>query len=304
MNTVTSNSVKFGRSLVPEWNEGKWSYRSTYTVSGDGAVTGAQVLTYMLAQIAASTIGTPSGTKLGQVQPRETENHTVWECDVVFAPPTANAITKEVNPANDPKTTPLNRPADVSGGGGSTTESYFMDCAVTPVPVANTAGDPFEADLQHDRPAMSSVSYGRNYATNNPPAIDTLRQTLNAAAVTIDGISYAALTLRFREWSWQKVMEDWVNPSDNSHSSLTYYRRTYQLLHDPVRKHADWIGSYGYRQKVGGQLVTIEEKDTPGQRVARPQPLDSAGALATDGKAAKCVFQPYFQADWAPLGIS
>lgn len=304
MSTVTSNSVKFGRSLVPEWNDGKWSYRSTYTVAGDAAVTGAQVLAYMLNQISAGSIATPPGTKLGQVQPRETENHAAWECDVVFSPPTANSITKQVNPAHDPKTTPLDRPADVSGGGGSTTESYFMDCSATPVPVANTAGDPFEADLQHDRPAMSSLSYAKNYTANDPTVIAALRQTLNSAAVTMDGISYAALTLRFREWSWQKVYEDWVNPVDNSHTSLTYYRRTYQFLHDPVRMHADWIGSYGYRQKVAGKLVTIEESGQPGIRVARPQPLDSAGALATDGKAAKCTFQPYYQQDWSALGIS
>ena len=151
---------------------------------------------------------------------------------------------------------------------------------------------------------MSTITYARNYTTNSPPTIDALRQTLNDTAITIDGISYATGSLRFVSWSWNKVYESFANTATNTSTTIIYYRRTYQLLLDPVRLHQDWVGSYGYRQKIGAICVSIDEKDQPGVRVSRPQPLDSAGRLATNGQAAKCVFNGYVKTAWAGLGIS
>jgi DNA-directed RNA polymerase specialized sigma24 family protein len=91
---------------------------------------------------------------------------------------------------------PLDRAPEISYGNTDATEDYFLDHSKPdPKPVVNSAGDTFESNLSRET-GETVLTITVNEATFSPVYFDHFKHTVNENAVTIDGTTYAAGTLK------------------------------------------------------------------------------------------------------------
>lgn len=137
-------------------------------------------------------------------------------------------------PTNETTSTtadPLAAAAEISYGAGESTESYMYDRSPQPSdwnllidgpwkgkPVTNTAGDRFE-DSQERESSELVITIATNEPTYNANDMERYSHTLNESAVTIDGTTYAAGTLKLSPITATRVREN----------GQTYYKVTKTL---------------------------------------------------------------------------
>lgn len=202
---------------------------------------------------------------------------------------------------------PLDRPAEISYGFQDATESYFIDRSDPPKPVANSAGDPFDSFLERET-GWLVLTINTNEPTHNPVVADAFSHTTNREAVTIDGITYAAGTLKLSPITAQKVKER--IEEEGVVMEVQYYKRTYVLK---ARKD-------GWKEKpldLGlNELIADPDPTKPGKLkpivdsvnapIRRPWPLNGAGRKKPKGTetAATLEFLPYAEASWSTLAFT
>jgi hypothetical protein len=200
---------------------------------------------------------------------------------------------------------PLSRPPEVSWGSNETTEPYFLDESPTPKPVVNSAGESFESFLERERGELV-ITASLNEPTHDAAAADTYSNTINQDAVTIDGTTYPAGTLKLSPITASRQVEDWRNEQGEV-TRVVFYKRTYVFK---VRA-AGWndkVLDVGYNELTGDAVKGWKLKpilDGASVAVRKPYPLDGTGKRKpkpTD-KPAELEFKPYKVKSWSALPL-
>lgn len=204
-------------------------------------------------------------------------------------------------------TSPLDRAPEISYGSSDVTAGWFMDHSDPPKPCVNSAGDPF--DNVSDKEANEIViTITVNEPSHSPIDADAFSNSVNKDAVTIDGITYAAGTLKLSPITAQKTTER--VEENGAAMDFVFYRRTYVLK---AKKD-------GWKEKVLdtglNELIANADLTKPGRvipivdgvnaPVKRPWPLDGAGRKkpkSTDTPA-ELTFRKYPEVEFAPLVIT
>lgn len=191
-------------------------------------------------------------------------------------------------------TNPLLDPIEFRYGAAEYTESYFVDKSSTPKPVVNAAGDTFEQLPTRDA-SMPTIEFEKNVASYNPLTYAGYANSINNANVTIDGVTYAAKTLRLKPI--KAVKKSVVFEGD----PLTYYTLSFQILINP----ATWdvkIPNIGFNELVSGKLAPI--LDDRGRAIIKPRPLNSDGSKKDVGEAPDdLVFAAYEEKTLTTVGL-
>ncbi len=160
---------------------------------------------------------------------------------------------------------PLARPSKYSYGFEQFQKAMNVDLAGTPI--KNTADDPFTDTVEVDdsRPLIKVV---RNEPYFNSLQAETFQDATNAAAVTINGRSYAARTLKMRSISGEPQKE----------MGIDFYVVTYDLV---VRREG-WklkLASTGYRSydEITDEGYPCPVRDSRGVIVPNESFLDADG---------------------------
>lgn len=93
---------------------------------------------------------------------------------------------------------PLSRPTVYGYGENGVSEPYFRD--VDDLPVVNSAGYEF-ADMPVRDRSIGTITATRNVASFDDAVAESYRDRINTSSVTINGVTYAARTLRIAGWS-------------------------------------------------------------------------------------------------------
>jgi hypothetical protein len=201
---------------------------------------------------------------------------------------------------------PLNAKPDISYGSSDATEAYFQD-HTTPdrKRCCNSAGDPFESFPERETGELT-ITITVNEETFNPVTMDGFRHTLNQEPVSIDGVTYAAGTLKLSPPTAQKVT-DTIEGEGGGSQTFVYYRVTY-LLKAKADGWDDKILDVGTNELIKdpakptdpGKLRPIV--DSVNSPVKKPWPLAQGRKKPSpDAQADELVFKPYKSVTWASL---
>ena len=169
-------------------------------------------------------------------------------------------------------TDPLQRPPEISYAGTDATEPYFIDRSDTPKRVVNSAGDPFSRFLDRETGEIS-FTITVNEATFNTVTMDSFKHTVNAAPVTVDGVTYDTGTLKLGVPTAVKTTERVQSDVGDVFEIVTFYRVTY-----PVKARADgWDDS-----EVDEGLNELIPNADPSKPAKLKPILDSGTSLQTD----------------------
>lgn len=234
------------------------------------------------------------------VDPRQNSDRH-FEVNVEFSSPTPDQTDDN----------PLNQPWGYSYSYSETTEPYFIDrsdpagdSGKNNQVVVNSAGEAFEQFQQRERGELT-ITITRNVASHNAAALDAYSHTINPADVVIDGITYAAGTLKLSPIGAvksRKVLK--------TLQVVVYYAETITLK----ARHQGWHDhplDVGFNELVGDKTLNTQMLrpivNANGLPLGKPWPLNGKGAKmpnATDTPAT-LDFEPYFaHTDWTPLGLT
>jgi hypothetical protein len=177
---------------------------------------------------------------------------------------------------------PLDDPDRFEWTGSESTEVYTTDkTSPTPLPVVNTAGQPFEQPLERDAGDIMCTVV-RNLASFPLATAIACRNKKNSDSFTLDGVTIAI---------GEAKMGLITSGPEQIRNGVPYREVRY-----PIKFRPSWddeIDSYGFQEKVGGVLYPIV--DRAGNQVQRPWPLDAAGekGYLPETPAASTVFKPY-----------
>lgn len=180
---------------------------------------------------------------------------------------------------------PVEDPAVVDWGYEEFDEAYFTDHSETPLPVVNTAGEPFDPFPTRSA-GVRVVTIEKNEASLNLSQMESLTKTVNSNTITIDGETIAA----------GKAFMAGITAVKQSRGGNAFYRKRYTIR----LKTDDWddrILNAGYQQLVDGERKDIV--DAEGNPVTKPWPLDEDGtAKSSPTDYDELVFKPYPSASW------
>ena len=162
--------------------------------------------------------------------------------------------------------------------------------------VVNTVGDPF--DPQPERTSYTrKITITRASESWSPTVAKAVQNTINAAAISINGESIDANTAHLLRWSARTAA--WENP--NTGTSTTYYEETIEL--EVASDGFELIlRNQGYRVRPAVGADPVIAKDAGGQPVSAPVLLKEDGTIETDPDSAHYLsFQQYRIASWSPL---
>ena len=158
---------------------------------------------------------------------------------------------------------PLARPTQYSYEDGEEAEPYFRD--TDDLPVTNSAGDDFQ-DLPQRAVSRGYVTVTRNVASYHDLTAESYRNTINSGAVTINGTTYAARTLRIAGYSAS---------GPNIENDIEFWTETIRLAKN-VEGWDDQYEDRGLNQLRNGKPEPI--LDAKHEPITLPYPLDGAGA--------------------------
>jgi hypothetical protein len=246
-----------------------------------------------------------SGAVCTQVEVNPVQGYTkVFEALVTFQ--TGDPLASTLNP--------LDRPPTWSFPGTNNTQPIFLDKSTngpngTGVPIVNSAGDTFSEQPQIEVAALQ-INMGRNEATWNIIAMDTIANTSNRDAVYLDGQPYAPGTLRLGLPTAAKTSEVWQG------EVVTYYKVSY-VFHASKDTWALTILDTGYNELVSvpantangpdaNPTATIPIVDKANTRVTHAYPLDGQGHAkqSPTDPPATLNFVSYPPADWSSLRLA
>lgn len=179
---------------------------------------------------------------------------------------------------------PLTEPATFEWDFGTSTETYAFDFSDPPVPVVNSAGEPF-AELPRRLAGEIRCTITKNVSGFDAAAAEAVNRTVNSASVSIDGETFGP----------RQVLIHGVGCGSPQERNGVVFR---QLKHVVGIRAATWddvLADRGYHELDGSGGLREIRKGTPPVRVEQPWPLDGSGAAkanATD-EPAKGTFYPY-----------
>ena len=188
---------------------------------------------------------------------------------------------------------PLAEPDKITWDFGTSTESFAFDHSDPPVPVCNSAGEPFD-ELPQRLTGEIRVQVERNVSSYSPVAAADYVCSVNGDSFTLDGATIGprvALLLG-------------VSASEYQERLGTRYRTLRFAIGIAPETWDMTRADRGHHELAGGKLKEIR-KGTPPVRVESPYPLDGAGgakAAPTD-EPARGEFLPYRQRPFSALGF-
>lgn len=179
--------------------------------------------------------------------------------------------------------TPANqRPPTIKIGGRDVTKVLEKD-AITGDRVLNTVGDPFDPlpEVQRTYDAIT-ITFFRLPAALNWTTRRLFRDSINNAAYTVLGATYAANTLRCAAYDLDAVWET------GETGMQLFFQLTVQLLHDPDGWQPKILNTgrrllHPAAPPVLAEPVLVQIVDSAGQPVADPVPLDEDGTPVAPG---------------------
>lgn len=175
---------------------------------------------------------------------------------------------------------PLAKPTQYAYSDESFQEPYFRD--VDGVAIVNSAGEPFANLPQRDR-SNGIITITRNVTSFDDGAAEAKRNTINSAAETINGVQYAARTLRIKSINGSGPREE---------NGISHWTETTTI----AKKLDTWdhfLEDRGLNELDAGELVSVKDKE--GEPVVLPWPLDGTGAAkaASTDTPAQGTAKPY-----------
>ncbi len=285
------------------YSNGVFTHTREFLITLDNAGQGTPGAMSMLPQPNSSWQGLP----LTRIDLEAVANSSIhFDALVEFA-------TAELN--TDLSIHPLARPPEVTWGFNDGSENYFIDTAGTAV--VNSAGDKFSNDLTRERGDMV-ITCVQNEATHNPLTADKYSHSINTDAITIDGFTFPAFTLKLSPITAVKQTEEY---NDGLRTQIvTYYKRNYVFKYrnpdrwgtdKPWRDHVLDRGmyeSFSDTNPLTGEAIKSRRPifDSNNLPVTEPiWPLDGSGNAASskDAVPATLEFLPYVELPFAPLLI-
>lgn len=149
----------------------------------------------------------------------------------------------------------------------------FLERDMDNLKIANSAGDPFTdaPPIDDSRPLITAT---RNEAYYNPSLMDLYKDSINQSAVTIQGYSYPAYSLKLRD----------ISGSPASGSGINYYVVRYGLYANRDLWKPHKLLDKGWRSFDEGDGNTPEPiKDERGQVLPNESLLNGSGLAQTAG---------------------
>lgn len=178
-------------------------------------------------------------------------------------------------------------------------EEYVEDVDDPPVPVRNSAGEPF--DRGPTRLAGVVVYTIQKYVdatTRN--LIRAAKRTNNPDAVTINGLSHAANTLLLASATFDDVP-----------GSIAVWKATYKIKYRPGPYGNGWVDyvlNVGYSEMIDGERIDITQKDASDADVPvpKPWPLNGIGTkkATADADIDRLAFYPYPDGVWTGIPVT
>ncbi len=182
---------------------------------------------------------------------------------------------------------PKTRPWEYSYDDQTISEQFFFDeTDETPLPMANSAGEPFDT-LPEREVTIGQLTITRNTDSFSDSTAQSYRGKVNDAAVTINGVTYLAGTLRLRTWSARGPLVE---------NGFTYWQEVITLAKRADGFDQKWEDR-GYSELSSGKLIPI--RNEAGDQVVKAWPLNGAGAKKPNATDTPAVLtrKPYATAD-------
>lgn len=159
--------------------------------------------------------------------------------------------------------------------------------------IRNAAGDAFDPPVTVPKASLviTITRATQGASAYSPSAAGPLHNTLNTSAFGIDGVTYAAKTLRLRKWSGSDAV--WVDPSTGTRTAYT--NETIIIEYRPEGWNASLINQgYRYLSAAGGTPIRSTS--------STPVLLNADGTLNTTTTPTTLTFELYDETAWTALG--